>query len=294
MRGLVVISIIGSVIAQTCNDTRALYGSVCCGKSESTPFVSPGSIVVQGSFAQSSGRRLSENSYRYELADATKYEVTFRKASLCTGTTNDGSYGPPIVCQGELVVGQGLTTSYDLADANIPVQLRNLPVDETDATQYTHLMVEMDRVVRLAGKSTSCCTTTTMAPDDASRAFYHFRYAQRSDAAPIACLSPNATESPFFTDAVLDVCVDAKCTATGSTVNPIVKDPPLDIGGSIVGIEKLVDDQPTMKVIVQTASAVTQSTSLTLTWFLTNSIAFELFDGANCNVGPYYLTVVVQ
>lgn len=281
---------IGVAAAQTCNETLALYQSVCCGNQPSTLFAEPGSILVKGTFAAPVARRRL-SAYQYELADASMYEVTFLKASLCTGTTNNGSYGPPIVCENELIVGSGLTESYNLANPNVQVQLRNLPVNTDDTSLYNFVMVEMDRVVRISGKSTSCCTTATMPPDDVSKRYGHFRYASSSTD---DCLQPNATDSPFFTDGVLDICQNAKCTAVGSTGMAIVKDPPASVGGSIAGIEKLVDNQPTMKVIVKTAQPVLQSTSLVLTWYLQNSISFELFDGVNCNVGPYFLTVIIE
>ena len=78
------------------------------------------------------------------------------------------------------------------------------------------------------------------------------------------------------------------------TLEPFSKDPPI---GNIVGLERLVDSQPTMKVIAKTARPVTQKEYIEIKWELTNSIsfdAFQSFEGYHCVVGPYYPTVTID
>ena len=282
--------------ANTCGEARALYRGVCCGNNASDPFVETGSVVVQGS-SSDSRRRLSElgsgcDLCDYELADATTYEVTFVKASLCTGTTNTGSYGEEIVCEGEIVIGQNLDTrSYDLADPEVAAQLRTESLDPESEQLYTHLMVEIERTVSIAGISPTCCTTPTLGPENAADPYAHFRFAQTRNGNN--CDKYKKAEVPFFTDGQLSLCLSAGCGETYLTPDPVVKDPPSGFGGSIVGIEELTTSQSTMKVIVATASPVTQRSGLRLEWQLENSVSFELLYPNMCHVGPYYISVVV-
>ena len=238
--------------------------------------VTVGTLKIKG--VTSTMRRLSE--LESELAPAEVYKMMFKNTWYCTDSDNTGTYPAPIDCQNPFKVGEAYDpVYYDLAQAE--VELTNMDVSSDQS--FNFIMIEMSRVVRVKGSSASCCTAASSG--DNTNFYSTLRFANSTT----PCDSVES-EAVFFTDGNVSLCLDTTCTDKSYVIN-IQKDPSFDT--DIVGLEQLLDDQETVKIIIKSNTPFKLDSNMFLVMDLENALSFEIVSGV-CNVGPYYIKLTLN